>query len=275
MKTTCRPPKRPTRNQNHNPLFFCIFLYALVREIRQKTNQNRIKPRSDVLMTPNSFALPVRTPQSLVRGMGGGGEVGKAPPQGPTPYPFIYHFCHKRGIFLLTNGIFHIPSLEFCILLSAVLNMNESQTRTFSRLFHSHKMHLLALEKRYPFREKPTSIGHSRTYQTRICYALVEVPIVMICLSGTPRRIKLTFSFARCKMQTKAMDTDKFLDMFLESLPGSLSYSSLNEQICETPLSSFSFLCWSTGTFSCKKSKAFSGKRGCMHRNCCTVCLGV
>ena len=175
----------------------------------------------------------------------------------------------------MTNGIFHIPSLEFCILLSAVFNMNESQTRTFSRLFHSHKMHLLALEKRYPFREKPTSIGHSRKYQTRICYALVEVPIVMICLSDTTRRTKLTFSFARCKMQTKAMDTDKFLDMFLESLPGSLSYSSLNEQICETPLSSFSFLCWSTGTFSCKKSKAFSGKRGCMHHYCCKVCLGV
>ena len=175
----------------------------------------------------------------------------------------------------MTNGIFHIPSLEFCILFSAVLNMNESQTRTFSRLFHSHKMHLLALEKRYPFREKPTRIGHSRKYQTRICYALVELPIVIICLSGTPRRTKLTFSFARCKMQTKAMDTDKFLDMFLESLPGSLSYSSLNEQICETPLSSFSFLCWSTGTFSCKKSKAFSGKRGCMHRNYCTVYLGV
>ena len=126
MKTTCRPPKRPTRNQNHNPLFFCIFLYALVREIRQKTNQNSIKPRNDVLMTSNSFALPVKKSTKFCTGDGGGGGgEWKAPPQGPTPYPFIYHFWHKRVILLLTNGIFHIPNLEFCILLSAVLNMNE------------------------------------------------------------------------------------------------------------------------------------------------------
>ena len=30
----------------------------------------------------------------------------------------------------------------------------------------------------------------------------------------------LTFSFARWRMQTKAMDTDKFFAMFLESFPG-------------------------------------------------------
>ena len=97
MKTTCRPPKRPTRNQNHNPLFFCFFLYALVREIRQKTNQNSIKPRSDVIMTSNSFALPVRTPQSFVRGIGGGGGAREGSTPRSNPLPFYIPFLTQKG----------------------------------------------------------------------------------------------------------------------------------------------------------------------------------
>ena len=93
MKTTYRPPKRPTRNQNHNPLFFCIFLYALVREIRQKTNQNSIKPRSDVLMTSNSFALSTK----FCTGDwgGGGGREGSTP--GSNPLPFYIPFLTQKG----------------------------------------------------------------------------------------------------------------------------------------------------------------------------------
>ena len=45
-------------------------------------------------------------------GGGGGGDralFGEAPPQGPFPYPFIYHFWQKRPdtpfvYLLLTNG---------------------------------------------------------------------------------------------------------------------------------------------------------------------------
>ena len=44
---------------------------------------------------------------------------GEVPPQGPPPYPFIYHFGQKRYLFR-TPSIdkwypFHIPSLELCI----------------------------------------------------------------------------------------------------------------------------------------------------------------
>ena len=42
--------------------------------------------------------------------MGGGGEVGlnkclygEAPPRGPTPYPFIYHFSGKRYPFRIPS----------------------------------------------------------------------------------------------------------------------------------------------------------------------------
>ena len=58
------------------------------------------------------------------RGGGGGRSTqqilnGEVPPQGPPPYPFIYHFGQKRYLFR-TPSIdkwypFHIPSLELCI----------------------------------------------------------------------------------------------------------------------------------------------------------------
>ena len=35
-------------------------------------------------------------------------------------------------------------------------------------------------------------------------------------------RLVVTFSFARWRMQTKAMDTERFLAMFLESFSGNL-----------------------------------------------------
>ena len=63
--------------------------------------------------------------ETLTDTSGRGGGVlnkflyGKAPPQGPTPYPFIYHFLRKRYPFR-TRSIdkwyfFHIPLLELCI----------------------------------------------------------------------------------------------------------------------------------------------------------------
>ena len=44
---------------------------------------------------------------------------GEAPPRGPTPYPFIYHFSRKRYLFRIPFidkwYPFHIPCLELCI----------------------------------------------------------------------------------------------------------------------------------------------------------------
>ena len=41
---------------------------------------------------------------------------GEAPPRGPTPYPFIYHFFQKRHPFRIPfigkRHPFHIPSYE-------------------------------------------------------------------------------------------------------------------------------------------------------------------
>ena len=44
---------------------------------------------------------------------------GEAPPRGPIPYPFIYHFSRKRSPFRIPSidkwSPFHIPRLELCI----------------------------------------------------------------------------------------------------------------------------------------------------------------
>ena len=66
---------------------------------------------------------------NTIAGVEGGGVLkkclyGEAPPRGPTPYPFIYHFSQKRYLFC-TLSIdkwypFHIPCLELCIPLTAV-----------------------------------------------------------------------------------------------------------------------------------------------------------
>ena len=55
---------------------------------------------------------------------GGGGEglakflkYEEAPPQDPTPYPFIYHFGKKGTLltpFIEKRYPFHIPTLEHC-----------------------------------------------------------------------------------------------------------------------------------------------------------------
>ena len=56
--------------------------------------------------------------------LGGGGVLKKflyreAPPRGPTPYPFVYHFSRKRYAFHIPSVgkwyPFHIPCLELCI----------------------------------------------------------------------------------------------------------------------------------------------------------------
>ena len=43
---------------------------------------------------------------------------GEAPPRGPTPYPFIYHFSQKGYPFRIASVEkwyhFHIPYLELC-----------------------------------------------------------------------------------------------------------------------------------------------------------------
>ena len=168
------------KKENHQTIIHCssVFFYAVVRETRQKTNQNSnkpslprrrflgssyffppdkrvcgerrntnspkiacvggyIKPRGDVLLTSDSFALLVRTPQSFVRGRRLRPKV--------RPLTLLYTIFDTKAkvYFLLTTGIFHISSLEFCIPFNCC--MNESQTRTFSWLFQSHKVHLLDL----------------------------------------------------------------------------------------------------------------------------------
>ena len=79
---------------------------------------------------------------------------GEAPPWGPTPYPFIYHFSRKRYPFRIPSidkwypfhipsidkwYPFHIPCLEFCIPFNCckciVIEIGINQkNRTFSRL---------------------------------------------------------------------------------------------------------------------------------------------
>ena len=72
----------------------------------------------------------------------------------PTPYPSVYHFWQKTYPFW-TASIdkcypFHIPSLESCIPFNCCKSTLfkiwiDHKTRTLSRLFHSYKVHLLAL----------------------------------------------------------------------------------------------------------------------------------
>ena len=49
---------------------------------------------------------------------------GEAPPRGPTPYPFIYHFSGKRYPFRIPSidkwYSFHTPCLELASLITAV-----------------------------------------------------------------------------------------------------------------------------------------------------------
>ena len=72
----------------------------------------------------------------------------------------IFHTNHTLGILDFTVSEHPLGSLQFSLEHSLVspsrtlhsfncckctVNMNKSQTRTFSQLFHTHKMHLLAL----------------------------------------------------------------------------------------------------------------------------------
>ena len=61
---------------------------------------------------------------------------GEAPPRGSTPYPFVYHFSQKRYPFrtYLVYNLFTVCKI-----------WTNHKTRTFSPLFHCHKMHPLAL----------------------------------------------------------------------------------------------------------------------------------
>ena len=76
----------------------------------------------------------------------------EAQPRDPTPYPFIYQFWPKRYPFCIPSVDkwypFHIPGLELCIPDCCKCTVFEiwihHKTRTFSRLFYSQKMHLLA-----------------------------------------------------------------------------------------------------------------------------------
>ena len=83
----------------------------------------RVEFRETVRIFPQG-----QTKLSLSRGCqyrrgGGGGFLkkflyGEAPPRGPTPYPFIYHFSQKRYPFRIPSiekwYPFQIPCLELC-----------------------------------------------------------------------------------------------------------------------------------------------------------------
>ena len=115
----------------------------------------------------NLYHIPLVWAEScpVIKGGGVLNKVldGEAPLQGPTPYPFIDHLLQKRYPFWMSSfdrwHPFHIRSLELFIPFNfckcTVIN---HKTRMFSRLFHSHKMNLLALSgffteqnDRFPF----------------------------------------------------------------------------------------------------------------------------
>ena len=99
----------------------------------------------------------------------------KGLPWGLTPYPFIHPLWKKRYPFRKYSFDqcypFHIPSLEHCIPWTAAKALSTiwiyHKIRTYSRLFHSNKMHLLALvvPLPYPFiylkDDKGTPFGRS------------------------------------------------------------------------------------------------------------------
>ena len=69
------------------------------------------------------------------------------PRRGPTPYPIIYHFWQKRYPFRIPSidqwCPFHITTLHLFltdVLMNCLLSINKSKPKTFSRLFHRHKM---------------------------------------------------------------------------------------------------------------------------------------
>ena len=74
--------------------------------------------------------------------------LGGAPPQGPTPYPLIYHFWQERYPFHKPTGkwyLFHMSTLEICIPFNCCkcsvfwLWINH-KTRLFYRPCHCHKV---------------------------------------------------------------------------------------------------------------------------------------
>ena len=72
----------------------------------------------------------------------------EAPPWGPTPYPFIYHFGQKRYPFCIPSidkwHSFHLPYPFNCFKCTAFRIWINQKTRT-SLLSRSNKMHLIAL----------------------------------------------------------------------------------------------------------------------------------
>ena len=89
-----------------------FFAFALVQERRRKTSGTVIsrsicyRERPFPGSRPKSpFSLFFLCGLSRARGWGGGGVLkkvlyGEAPPRGPTPYPFIYHFFKKGTPFV-------------------------------------------------------------------------------------------------------------------------------------------------------------------------------
>ena len=83
---------------------------------------------------------------------GGGGRGGSTPQS--NPYPFKCHFWSQRKQFRIPSIVkrypFYIPCLELgipfnCCKCTVLTIWIFHKTRTFSWLFHSHEMYLLAL----------------------------------------------------------------------------------------------------------------------------------
>ena len=78
---------------------------------------------------------------------------GEAPLQSSTPYHFLYHFLEEKvPVYLLltndtpsTNLVWNFPSPLNCSKGAVFKIWINHKTGTFSRLFHGHEMHLLAL----------------------------------------------------------------------------------------------------------------------------------
>ena len=84
----------------------------------------RVEFRETVRIFPQGqLNCPYQEGVSIGEGGGGWGGLkkflyGEAPPRGPTPYPFIYHFSRKRYPFRIPSiekwYPFQIPCLELC-----------------------------------------------------------------------------------------------------------------------------------------------------------------
>ena len=95
-RVACKKVKLCT---NRSPLTRALYLLSLQEKYETAPSLSRLKTRGRGVLNKCLYW--------------------EAPPRGPTPYPFLYHFSRKRYPFRITSidkwYPFHIPCLEICI----------------------------------------------------------------------------------------------------------------------------------------------------------------